>query len=433
MSVADYRSILYSKNMSPLEFKFETLTAPSMYNWLSPYDISSLYNIATSVKYDSKITKKKNAINEIMTERGCRKIGGGTNRVVYAPYECKNMCIKIALDSIGMHDNPAEYSNQFLLKPYVTKMFEHDPSGCVGAVERVKPVQSREEYLSIADDIFELLSKNIIGKYVLEDIGTKYMFNYGVRVGFGVVLLDYPLVFELDGSKLHCNELLPDGTFCGGEIDYDSGFNHLYCCKCGKHYQARKLGLQIKNKQISITKEETDMSLVSQLIINGKVVRESDGSTDTVQINEPCGVLKEKRKPFMKGENNKKPFNKNNNRYNKKEESKEEEDHSTYIREKDQPVTIGEVLKDKQEEKEELKQSIDASQLQQQMLSQKEEPEIDYSSFGLENPEEENEQSVEEDNQKDEEEYEHLVKDKQRFDKKNSVQSKKVNSKLAGL
>ena len=29
--------------------------------------------------------------------------------------------------------------------------------------------------------------------------------NYGLREGFGPVLLDYPYVFELDGRKLICN------------------------------------------------------------------------------------------------------------------------------------------------------------------------------------------------------------------------------------
>ena len=157
----DIKSILYSKEMSPLEFNFELLSSPSMYNWLNPYDIDGLYNIATSIKHSANIRLKKQAIDDIMTKRGCKKIGGGTNRVVYAPLECKTNCFKIALDRVGIHDNPSEYQNQFLLKPFITKMFEHDQSGVIANVERVKAVTSKESYISIAPDIYELLTNKI--------------------------------------------------------------------------------------------------------------------------------------------------------------------------------------------------------------------------------------------------------------------------------
>ena len=286
----DPRAILYSKEMSPLEFNYETLFAPSIYQWLSYDDIYQLYRIINSVKLSSNIQEKKRLIDQIMTRRGCHKIGGGTNRIVYAPYECTINCFKIALDPIGIRANQSEYHNQNYLKPFVCKMFEIDQTGIIGNYERVKAIQSREEYESVASDIFELLTNNILGKYVMEDIGTNYMFNYGVRVGFGVVLIDYAMLFELDGSKLYCNNFV-NGIECGGEIDYDDGFNHLYCTKCGLHYQARKLSSSIKQNKIKIMKEENDMSLISQLIINGEVVLESGGSTETVKQDECKGMI----------------------------------------------------------------------------------------------------------------------------------------------
>ena len=59
----------------------------------------------------------------------------------------------------------------------------------------------------------------------------------------GPVLLDYPYVYKLDGNKLFCNKLVDHttGQTCDGEIDYDCGFNHLVCSKCGKSYLACNL------------------------------------------------------------------------------------------------------------------------------------------------------------------------------------------------
>ena len=83
-----------------------------------------------------------------------------------------------------------------------------------------------------------MITTVLVGKYVLEDFGTKFMYNWGIRRGFGPVLLDYPEIYELDGSKITCFAQLDDGTICGGEIDYDEGFNFLYCTKCGTRYRA---------------------------------------------------------------------------------------------------------------------------------------------------------------------------------------------------
>ena len=428
MSNIDYKSILYSKEMSPLEFNFETLIAPSIYNWFNQYDIDSLYNIASSIKYSAHIDKKKKAIDDIMRMRGCRKIGGGTNRVVYAPYECKVNCFKIALDSVGMNDNPAEYQNQNLIKPFVTKMFEHDMSGVIGNSERVKPIQSVTEYESVAEDIFELLTNKILGKYVLEDIGTKYMFNYGVRVGFGVVLLDYPMVFEIDGSKIFCNNQLPDGM-CGGEIDYDDGFNHLYCTKCGKHYQARKLATEIKNHRIKIQKEDADMSLISQLKINGVVVSQSDGSTDTIPEREVLGTIRTRKvrmtdKEIRKMENEQR--RKQNEERKKQQEQKEES--VSYIKEtpsntiadniseKEKDIVFGGKLKTEETESVKGKDKEVFDDLEKVPLvsakeimgaiGAKEDEEVDYSKYGLESIKNEEENNSEEETKtKYEEEY----------------------------
>lgn len=263
MAKADILSILYSKEKSPLEFKFDSLWIPSMYNFLTPQDIQELHYLASSARFSSKIDFKYKEIDRIMTNRGFKKFHCGTNRIVYSYLEDQSFLVKIALDKVGLSDNPAEYRNQFLLKPFVTKVFEVSPCGTVATVERVEPITSREEFMSIGEDIFDLMNKCIIGRYVLEDVGTKYFMNWGLRKGFGAVLLDYTYVYELDGNKLFCNKMIPEtGEVCNGVIDYDAGFNNLICTKCGKRYLAKELEQSVKDKLIILKDEgEIDMKI----------------------------------------------------------------------------------------------------------------------------------------------------------------------------
>lgn len=241
---------LYAKNCSPLEFKWDNLWAPPLLNYLYPEDIQKLNNIATSVRYAAKMDMKQEAIKNILAPRGFKKFHSGTNRVVYQYLEDSSFLIKIALDEVGMGDNPAEFKNQFLLKPFVTKVFDVSPCGTVGSFERITPILNRQEFYSVADDVYNLITKCIIGKYVLNDIGTNSWMNYGIRPGFGVCLLDFPYVYELDGNKIYCNVPIHPGTtypVCGGEIDYDNGFNYLVCTKCGKKFDPKLLGKDKKD------------------------------------------------------------------------------------------------------------------------------------------------------------------------------------------
>ena len=253
MARADLLSMLYSKKTSPLQFKFDSLIAPNMYSLITMQDVYKLYLIATSLKYSGDIGLKRQMIDSVLVPRGFKKFGCGTNRIVYKHLEYTNILLKIALDRVGLEDNPAEYENQFLLQPFVAKMFQVSQCGTVALVERVQPITSHEEFKVLAEDIFDLLVKNIIGQYVLEDVGTKYFMNYGFRNGFGPVILDYTYVYKLDGAKLRCNSLnRTTGVFCDGEIDYDDGFNNLICMKCRKRYFAKQLQEDVKNNIIKI-------------------------------------------------------------------------------------------------------------------------------------------------------------------------------------
>ena len=234
---------MLSRKVTLDEFSFEKLTAPPIYSRFTPTDIGDLYTLANSVKYSSKLAFKYKSIDEIMKRRGCEKFVSGTNRITYRPYESNQYLFKIAFDSIGLGDNPAEFRNQQFLKPFVTKLFEVDTTGVLACVERVNAITNREEFFSVAPDIYQAINAWFVGEYVLADFGSKFFMNWGVRDNFGPVLLDFPYVYKLDGNKLFCrakNPYSPTGC-CEGEIDYDDGFNNLICTKCGTIYKAKEL------------------------------------------------------------------------------------------------------------------------------------------------------------------------------------------------
>lgn len=242
MAKVDVLDILRTKKSDPMNFHFDSLWIPPMQCYLSSQDVEEMRKIATSVRLSSKIQQKYKMIDEIMTARGFKRFSAGTNRVVYRCLEDTRFLVKIAVDKVGMQDNPLEYKNQFLLQPFVTKMFYVSPCGTIGFSERVLPIKNKEEFRQVASDVFDILVNKILGLYVVEDVGTKYFMNWGIRPGFGPVLLDYPYVYNLDGDKLYCNWINPlTNQCCDGEIDYDPGFNHLVCTRCNKTYMATDL------------------------------------------------------------------------------------------------------------------------------------------------------------------------------------------------
>lgn len=259
---------------------FDNMMIPHWSNYLSPIDVEQLRRIATSLKLAGNMSKKLKMIDEIMTARGFGRFAGGTNRVVYKYYNDKRFLAKIAIDRVGMSDNPAEYNNQHLIKPFCSKMFHVTPCGTVGFVERLEPLLSLYEFQEHADSIFWFLTEMVLGKYVVDDIGVKFFMNYGFRRGFGPCLLDYPYIFELDGRKLFCT--VPDfwDRPCGGEITYDPGFNKLICLKCGKQYNAAQLRADISANKIVIARGGTRPMKV--MVMQGDNVMYQSGASNFV-------------------------------------------------------------------------------------------------------------------------------------------------------
>lgn len=258
---------LTSKPMTLDEFNYESMTAPPISSMFTQEDIMQLNYIAISPKYSSKLDEKYKLINDILENRGFEKYVAGTNRVSYIPKDsvlANIFIIKIPYTRAAMEDNIREYQNQFLIKPFCTKVFEVTPCGTIGLFEKVRPITHTDEYLSIADDIYELLSEFLIGEYVIDDIGTNYFMNIGVRSNFGPVLLDFPYVYKVDQKRLYCwakDNSNPTG-YCNGEIDYDPGFNYLYCKKCNCRYKPYELGQRIQYEEKIIKgKGELDMKI----------------------------------------------------------------------------------------------------------------------------------------------------------------------------
>ena len=282
MANSDILSVLQTRNISPMDFNFMMLQAPPLNCLLHPQDGWDIYELAHSLKLYSKLDYKLKCIDQILRARGFTKMLAGTNRVIYRYLEDTSFLLKVSIDRTALSDNFGEMENQWKLAPFVPRMFEVHPSGSIGLQERVEPIRRMSEFIELADDIFDLITNNFIGKYVLEDIGSKFFMNYGIRKGFGPVLLDYPYCYELDGDKLYChNKDMNTGVVCNGIIDYDDGFNFLICPICGKRYTAKELAGAIKNKTIIV--EGAKRMKVQLVDTDGKVIIDPNLSSETIE------------------------------------------------------------------------------------------------------------------------------------------------------
>lgn len=231
-------------------FNFDKLQARPLYT-IIPYEAElEFYKIATTLSLNSDLQKKYQLIDDLARRLDLTFLARGTNRSVYTVNYDSSIIIKIGYDKAGITDSKREFENQQFIKPFCTKCFEVSPTGTVGLFERVTPIKHLEEFKSMAADIFDMLYKKILGRYIMADIGMDQYMNYGFREGFGPVILDYPYMYEVDESKLKCrNVSIATGEVCTGTIDYDDTFDHLVCNTCGKVYNARDLAKEIQHQK----------------------------------------------------------------------------------------------------------------------------------------------------------------------------------------
>ena len=306
----EIEKLLYSKVLDKRVVVFEQILPPcKILQLLTIEDIYQLNKISRSKKYAAKPKEKFAMIDQIMQRRGFKKLAAGTNRIVYKYLEDQSFVIKVAHCKVALTDNIREMSNQNILAPFVSKCFEVSPCGTVGMFERVSPISNRQQFLSIASDIYDIIINHFLGRFVLDDFGSKYFMNWGVRRGAFPVLLDYPYVYELDGAKLICNKPDPysETGYCGGDIDYDDGFNHLFCTKCGKNYFASDLKERQDKSQPSILVETKGDIKMNVMVMRGDTVVSSVDTTKETAVYEKTKSGKPQGYGLAKRERNRKP------------------------------------------------------------------------------------------------------------------------------
>ena len=89
----------------------------------------------------------------------------------------------------------------------MAKCFDISQDGNVGIFERVVPIENLYQMWSVREDIYRIM-ETIVGRFIIDDFGTKAFKNWGLRKGFGPVLLDYADMYILDPKILYCTHTL---------------------------------------------------------------------------------------------------------------------------------------------------------------------------------------------------------------------------------
>ena len=293
---------MYEGITTTLDEYYDSLQAPPLSALLMPQDLDAIHRVITSAKLSGNGEKRIFAIRDIMARRGFTQLAGGTNRSVFTHPNYPNIAVKVAIDNVGIHDNPAEYNNQFILKPYCTKCFEVSADGAVGVFEKVGRIRNSVEFYQMWDDIYSLCEYFVTEKeLLLEDFGIKFFMNWGIRYGFGPVLLDFPYVYDIDWDKLHCDRPNDDGTICNGNIDYDDRFDFLVCEKCGKRYRAVDIAKKREVGKGVLTKILGGKKMQITLKRGNEVIMETNTPDVSKTIGRPA-VAKSWRNKIMSNE-----------------------------------------------------------------------------------------------------------------------------------
>lgn len=278
---AMYRSLAYTV---PLERAFDDLQGPMVEDLFDAETIKSIKMTVTNPKI--KFFKDKfRILAGILNPLGYILAHAGTNRVVFQPQFDDSFVVKIGLDIAGRTNNPNEIVNQKYLKPFVCKCFDTTDDGVIGTFERVVPIENLNQLWSVREDIFDIM-RAITKRFIIDDFGTEAFKNWGVRKGFGPVLLDYADMYILDKDTAYCRKPIDwhSTAVCGGELGYTPGYNKIMCKKCGgigkaKQYKGKeKLSVYVPSRGI-------DMGVRCTIKIGGKTVFSTEEGF-TNQINE---------------------------------------------------------------------------------------------------------------------------------------------------
>ena len=159
----DPLEVFYNKHKSDaLQFNFDNLQAPPIFSMLPPSIDQYLYYIATNPKYSSNPKMKFGLIDQAVKDYGFVLLGRGTNRCIYKHQMNEGIVLKVGFDRAGAGDSFKEIKNMMMLRPFVTKCFDVSPSGVMGLFERVIPITYKDEFASVAEDIFDVIELNEI-------------------------------------------------------------------------------------------------------------------------------------------------------------------------------------------------------------------------------------------------------------------------------
>lgn len=246
------------------EFDYGGLTRPPIHSYLPFNSINQIKNLVHDPKLMAKPSQKYKFMNEILRPFGFRHLASGTNRRTFYSIFDEGIVLKIALDSVGEEANLREYQTQYFIQPFCAKTFDVLPDGLIALSERVEPMKEEDYKNTWSSDIFDFIFQILNRGYIMEDVGGNFFKNWGVRFGFGPVILDYPYIYEIDWHKLKCSKKDPiTNDKCLGDLDYDysRGMSEIICTKCGARYSAKYLAKLINVSEIN-KRRENIMSLI---------------------------------------------------------------------------------------------------------------------------------------------------------------------------
>ena len=246
------------------EFDYGGLTRPPIHSYLPFNIINQIKNLVHDPKLMARPSQKYKLMNEILRPIGFRHLASGTNRRTFYSIFDEGIVLKIALDSVGEEANLREYQTQYFIQPFCAKTFDVLPDGLIALSERVEPMREEDYKNTWSSDIFDFIFQILNRGYIMEDVGGNFFKNWGVRFGFGPVILDYPYIYEIDWHKLKCSKKDPiTNDKCLGDLDYDysRGMSEIICTKCGARYSAKYLAKLVNVSEIN-KRRENIMSLI---------------------------------------------------------------------------------------------------------------------------------------------------------------------------
>ena len=246
------------------EFDYGGLKRPPIHSYLPFNIINQIKNLVHDPKLMARPSQKYKLMNDILRPIGFRHLASGTNRRTFYSIFDEGIVLKIALDSVGEEANLREFQTQYFIQPFCAKTFDVLPDGLIALSERVEPMKEEDYKNTWSSDIFDFIFQILNRGYIMEDVGGNFFKNWGVRFGFGPVILDYPYIYEIDWHKLKCSKKDPiTNDKCLGDLDYDysRGMSEIICTKCGARYSAKYLAKLVNVSEIN-KRRENIMSLI---------------------------------------------------------------------------------------------------------------------------------------------------------------------------